>query len=105
MAKPTKQVQRIMEMEALLNRAQPAVRALEEALEEYRQQQADIAKLIDYYTSHTWMKDYEAREAGKLPEDLHCGVLSEDAVYDLLTDNRRLQEDMLAAVAEYIREN
>ena len=33
-------------------------------------------------------------EAGKLPKDLKRGVLSEDAVYDLITDHEHLLERM-----------
>jgi len=42
--------------------------------------------LIDYYEGPLWREDFEADEAGKLPKDLKRGVLSEDAVYNLLTD-------------------
>ena len=42
--------------------------------------------LDDYYTSGQWQQDYEADEQGMLPEDLKRGVLSQDALYDLLTE-------------------
>ena len=37
-----------------------------------------------YYTSGEWQEDYEADERGDLPPDLKRGVLSQDALYDLL---------------------
>ena len=37
-----------------------------------------------YYTSGEWRDDYEADERGELPPDLKRGVLSQDALYDLL---------------------
>ena len=37
-----------------------------------------------------WREDYEADEVGTLPEDLKRGVLSQDALYDLLSENREL---------------
>ena len=40
--------------------------------------------LDDYYTSGQWLKDYEADEQGLLPYDLKRGVLSQDALYELL---------------------
>ena len=41
--------------------------------------------LLDaYYTSGEWRDDYEADERGELPPDLKRGVLSQDALYDLL---------------------
>ncbi len=40
--------------------------------------------LQEYYTSGEWLADYEADERGELPPDLKRGVLSQDALYDLL---------------------
>ena len=37
-----------------------------------------------YYTSGKWREDYESDERGELPPDLKRGVLSQDALYDLL---------------------
>ena len=42
-------------------------------------------RLLDaYYTSGEWREDYEADERGEFPPDLKRGVLSQDALYDLL---------------------
>ena len=42
-------------------------------------------RLLDaYYTSGDWREDYEADERGELPPELKRGVLSQDALYDLL---------------------
>ena len=43
-----------------------------------------IRLLDEYYTSGEWREDYEADERGELPPDLKRGVLSQDALYDLL---------------------
>ena len=43
-----------------------------------------------YYTSGEWREDYEADERGEFPPDLKRGVLSQDALYDLLDDNALL---------------
>lgn len=40
--------------------------------------------LEEYYTSGQWLKDYEADEQGLLPDSIKRGVLSQDALYDLL---------------------
>ena len=39
-----------------------------------------------YYTSGQWREDYEADERGELPPALKRGVLSQDALYNLLSD-------------------
>ena len=46
---------------------------------------AEKLRLLEaYYTSGEWLEDYTADEAGELPPDLKRGVLSQDALYDLL---------------------
>ena len=56
-------------------------------LQEKLQWKCDL--LEEYYTSGEWRNDYEADEAGLLPSDLKRGVLSQDGVYDLLTEWNR----------------
>ena len=48
-----------------------------------------LQTLVAYYDSGEWLHDYELDEQGLLPPDLKRGVLSQDAVYDFLTDLRR----------------
>jgi hypothetical protein len=88
----TEQLQRITHMEQLLNEAAAAVSALDQAIEGYRAAQENIAELRRYYEGGQWMEDVKADEDGKLPSDLPRGVLTEDAIYDLLTDQVRLRE-------------
>lgn len=94
------QIKRIEEMEANLDRTREAVDRLAEALDEYEDVQSDLRELLDYYDSDLWMNDFEDDEEGKLPEDLKRGVLSEDAVYDLIADNRDLISRMLRVIAD-----
>ena len=48
--------------------------------------QSAYAALCRYMDSGDWLRDYERDEKGELPADLKRGVLSQDALYDLLTD-------------------
>ena len=45
-----------------------------------------LGQLDAYYSSGQWLEDYEADERGELPPDLKRGVLSQDALYDLLQE-------------------
>ena len=104
MARKSEQVRRIEAMEGCLDAANEAVKAFEEALEGLKAVQEDIDILELYYSSKQWIKDYEADEAGKLPEGLKRGVLSEDGIYDLLEANHAAYRGMLDAVKEYMGE-
>ena len=46
----------------------------------------DVRLLSEYYEGALWRRDFEADEAGMLPPQLRRGVLSEDAVYDVLSE-------------------
>ena len=92
------QIERIREMENCLDASEKAIRELSEALSAFEEIQPQFRQLNDYYGSDQWMQDYSDDEAGKLPQDLKRGVLSEDAVYDLITENRELLVRMLKLV-------
>lgn len=83
-------IDRIKKMEAILDEANASLDELETAVSRYADLQKKIEKLETYYTGGQWRKDYEADEAGKLPQNLKRGVLSEDAVYDLLERNKEI---------------
>ena len=73
-------IRRISEMEARLNKIKEW---LEKTTCDIRE---DVRLLEEYYHSPLWLSDFEADEAGLLPEDLPRGVLSEDAVYNVLSE-------------------
>lgn len=88
------QIERIVRMERALDEGAEALETLEAALDRYAAAQAGLAELRAYYEDGRWMEDFTSDAAGRLPRDLKRGVLSEDAVYDLLTDNNRLTARM-----------
>lgn len=91
----SKQLDRICEMEQRLDLIEKIVTNLSEALDRYTEVQDAIESLDTYYSSDEWRKDFEDDAAGKLPKELKRGVLSEDAVWNLLTEvgelNKRLE--------------
>jgi hypothetical protein len=87
-------IERITNMESLFDKSEEVVKRLEAALKDFAELEHDIAKLEAYYNSPQWRKDFEADEAGKLPKDLKRGVLSEDGIYDLLSDYQCLKDQI-----------
>ena len=87
-----KRIDRITHMEGLLDKSVEVIARLEQAIEDFDAIQPDIAELEAYYTSPQWRKDFEADEAGKLPKNLKRGVLSEDGIWNVLEDYKRLKE-------------
>ena len=87
-----KRIDRITHMEGLLDKSTEVIARLEQALEDFNALAPDIAELEAYYTSSQWRKDFEADETGKLPKDLTRGVLSQDGIWNVLEDYKRLKE-------------
>ena len=93
------QIERIQQMERCLDRASRAVMRLSAALDEYTEAQDALRQLSDYYGSDAWKQDFNDDSKGVLPPDLKRGVLSEDAVWNLLEDVRDLKERMTGLLA------
>ena len=87
-----KRIERIERMERNLERATNALRVLNDALDEYEAVQEALHELNSYYGSDTWKQDFSDDEQGRLPKDLKRGVLSEDAIWNVLEDYRTLKE-------------
>ena len=80
------EIERIARMEAYMDEAAAALHGLAAALERYAAAEPKLRALEEYYRSGQWLRDYELDEAGKLPPTLKRGVLSEDALWDVLRD-------------------
>ena len=80
------QIARIRHMEQLFDLAKEAMEEVMMSLETYEKAQEAIAVLSDYYGSKEWQQDYVDDEAGLLPKDLKRGVLSEDGIWNRLSD-------------------
>ena len=86
-------IEHIARMEKILDQSSAAVAGVFEAMQAYRAILPELKELSDYYTSPQWLADFEADEAGLMPEGLKRGVLSEDAVCSLLDYEQLLREE------------
>ena len=84
------QVERIKWMEQRFNYALAAIK--DGTVDSQKAIKDDIAELSKYYGSELWKQDFAADEAGNLPPDLKRGVLSEDGIWNLLSDYRDIQK-------------
>ena len=97
------QTERIKYYEGILDKAVKAEAELTPALEKYRELIPLLRELEAYYVGDEWKRDFESDEKGLLPKDLKRGVLSEDAVYNVLEDRRELLAQMLETVLSAMR--
>jgi len=84
------QIERIKRMEQRFNNAMAAIK--DGTVDSLKVIKDDIAELSKYYGSELWKQDFATDEAGKLPPNLKRGVLSEDGIWNLLSDYREIQK-------------
>ena len=87
----TKELDRIARMESYLNDVTTLTTKLQEQLDAAKALKEHTQILFQYYGSEDWHADRDLT----LPEGFKAGVLSEDSVYDAITDLRDAAFDML----------
>ena len=79
-------IERIQRMEQILDEITLISKINPEEITTDATVQEKICILEEYLDSGQWMRDYECDERGELPGDLKRGILSEDALYNLLAE-------------------
>lgn len=93
----------IQEMEKTLNDWRVFLKNAENILAEWKNIQPKFEKLQEYYESDLWQQDYEASNNGEISKNISCGVLSEDAVYNALIEQRELEMSYLKFIASILK--
>ena len=86
-------IERIKNNEEKLDKIIDAVNGINGVLDKFENIQKDIEELNVYYGSKEWFEDKQAHDSGKI-KNVKAGVLSEDGVWNALTDLRALYERM-----------
>lgn len=79
-------ITRIKEMENRYHEVRRAIGYLDKAIENYNDIKDKLNILREYMESGAWLKDYEADEAGQVPQNLKREVISQDSLYNLLEE-------------------
>ena len=74
----------IREMNEILMRVENILTKAEEVLEEWKTVQPDYDRLVAYYDSKQWRKDYFDSNDGKIPDEVPQWVLTQDAIFDAI---------------------
>ena len=96
----SQRIVRIIDMEDRFNSINQLLANIEEDLDDYDDIHDFIPELKEYMDSGQWREDFEADERGELPEWLLRGVLSEDGLYNMLEDVKRIKERSEKVIVE-----
>lgn len=80
------------------------IESLNKELEKFRAHLKDLKKLEEYYYSDDFRNDHDASNRGDIPSEINQGILTEDAIYDLLGDNYFAAKEMLDIANEIIQD-
>ena len=94
----------IESMEMILNTHSQLLAELESVLDRFEAHQEAYQSLKDYYTSPEFLGDVDLSNQGKFT-DIACGILSEDAVYNLLTDHYQLGIRLLEVGTDLVKKH
>ena len=103
MAIAKENIERIQRMEGYLN---DYAKTLEEpkAVDQTKRASRKLYPTADYYSSQAYFDDLDLSNQADFPTDLPCGVLSEDAVYDLLDEHFQMGVELLEIATKMIKE-
>lgn len=90
-------------METILDNHNKKLQELNDLLDYLKDNQEDFNKLIDYYYSDQRQEDLAKEEKGLIDKKLKRGVLSEDAIYNLMTDYYGASIKMLELSTGYFK--
>lgn len=91
----------IKKHEAALDRVQQLMERMNAVMTEWEQCLPEFEGLMAYYGSEQWHEDVRASDEGAL-ESVKCGVLSQDAVYNLYAEQRALHFKMMRLALDYL---
>ena len=104
MAIEKEKIERIQRMESYLNDYAKTLEETKQAMDRLKEHQESYIQLRDYYSSQVYFDDLELSHQADFPADLPCGVLSEDAVYDLLDEHFQMGVELLEIATKMIKE-
>ncbi len=94
----------VEKMEQIRVRQEETLQELQTLLDKLEEQRGAYASLIEYYYSDQRNRDLEDDRAGLIPQTMNRGVLSEDAIFDLVGDYRDTAIRMMEVGLRMIKE-
>lgn len=92
--KNEKRLENIKNMECIFNELNSSLKDMEKSFEKWKRLFPKFKKLMDYYGSEQWKKDYDDVNNGKLKPKWPHWILSEDAIYDFYEEQKKLCKDI-----------
>nr|WP_068128726.1 DUF4298 domain-containing protein [Nosocomiicoccus ampullae] len=93
----------VIRYEEILNRSADLKDEMQNLLQKFEANLDEYNALKNYYGSQEYLNDLEVSNTTDEYDDINQGVLSEDAVFNLIGEMYHLSVDMLEIAAKYLR--
>ncbi len=91
----TKIKKEVQYFEKILNQTDQLIKELDELTEQFQMNEVNYRSLLTYYGSDSYHQAKDLSEESDELQDIECGVLSEDAVFNLISDHHELAIKLL----------
>ena len=95
--------EQVIKFENILNESEKIISELEAVLDRLESNEGAYRELKEYYGSEEYLKDVDISDNTKEYDDIACGVLSEDGVYNLITDTHWASIRMLELATRLLK--
>lgn len=95
----------VIRFERTLNESSEILNELEIVLDRIEQNQNNYNELKEYYGSEEYFRDVEISNNSDEYDDIDCGVLTEDLVYDLIGRSYDISIKMLEVATKILKEH
>ena len=85
-------ISRITKMEKLFDDLKFSFEKSKEEFYKNKNLQRKLKSLTNYYENGKWLKDYQLDEENLLPKTLKRGILSQDGIYNFLSEVESREE-------------
>lgn len=96
-------LQNISDMEDIFNNLESSLKDMKKSISKWNKSLPKFKKLMDYYESEQWKKDYDDVNTWKLKPQRPHWILSEDAIYDFYQEQKELTIEIIKLAAKYLK--
>ena len=93
--KKEERLKNIKDMEKIFNELQSSLKDVEKSLKKWKSLYPKFKKLMEYYDSEQWEKDYDDVNNWKLKPEWSHWILSEDTIYDFYQEYREFTTEII----------
>ena len=99
------EIEKVKEYQDIYDKHLSTINQVQKSLKLLKKSQKEYKKLLDYYYSEQFTKDFDDSNTFPIPDGMDLGILSEDAIFDLIGENYNLGIELMEIGLKIIKDN